>query len=54
MSRDLDNEILTSRATKPIIRLDRIANPLGPVDRVMDAVSRFDEMWSRLPDPALN
>lgn len=51
MSRDLEHEIVTERGARPIIRLDRIANPLGPVDRVVDAVSRFDEWWTRLPDP---
>jgi histidinol-phosphate aminotransferase len=51
VSRDLEHEILVSQRPRPIIRLDRLANPFGPVDRVVDAVSRFDEWWTRLPDP---
>ena len=52
MSRELDRSPSTASATGQIIRLDRIQNPYGPVDRIMDAVSHFDEWWSRLDDPA--
>ena len=51
MSRDLEHEIVTSRAAKPVIRLDRIVNPLGPVDHVMDAVSRLDDWWASCLTP---
>ena len=51
MSRDLERTTSTTSATGPVIRLDRIQNPFGPVDRIMDAVSRFDEWWARLDDP---
>lgn len=51
MSRDLERSVSAPPATGSVIRLDRIQNPYGPVDRIMDAVSQFDEWWARLDDP---
>jgi histidinol-phosphate aminotransferase len=37
---------------KPMIRLDQLQNPLGPVERVIDAVAHFDGWSSRGGDMA--
>jgi histidinol-phosphate aminotransferase len=51
VTHDLDRFLTTSTIPDTSIRLDRIQNPLGPAVKIVDAVGRFDEWWSRLSDP---
>lgn len=49
-----ETERLVSSATfsRSPLRLDLLPNPFGPVDRIIDAMTHFDEWSTRLGDPA--